>query len=104
VTRFQSTIRHGGRVRWTHPDLCPATELADLGYTLQFSIQFNFNTAGLALEKGLQKFKAKGLEALADLQTEEDAAAGGVSQHQDAPEVCRDESVADFGIGLSQRT
>jgi Isocitrate lyase len=77
VTRFQSTIRQGGRVRWTDPDLCPATELADLGYTLQFSIQFNFNRAGLALEKGLQKFKAKGLEALADLQIEEDAAAGG---------------------------
>ena len=51
--------------------------MADLGYTLQFPIRFNFNTAGLALEKGLQKFKAKGLEALADLQIEEDAAAGG---------------------------
>ncbi len=52
-------------------------QLADLGYTLQFSTLFNFRTAGLALEKGLQKFKAKGLEALADLQIEEDAAAGG---------------------------
>jgi hypothetical protein len=39
---------------------------------------FNFRTAGLALEKALQKFKAKGLEALADLQIEEDAAAGGI--------------------------
>jgi isocitrate lyase len=52
-------------------------QLADLGYTLQFSTLFNFRTAGLALEKGLQKFKAKGLEALADLQIEEDAAIGG---------------------------
>jgi isocitrate lyase len=51
--------------------------LADLGYTLQFSTLFNFNTAGIALGKGLQKFKAKGLEALAELQIEEDAAAGG---------------------------
>ncbi len=52
-------------------------QLADLGYTLQFSTLFNFRTAGLALEKGLQKFKTKGLEALADLQIEEDAALGG---------------------------
>jgi isocitrate lyase len=53
-------------------------QLADLGYTLQFSTLFNFRTAGLALEKGLQKFWAKGLEALADLQIEEDAAAVGM--------------------------
>jgi isocitrate lyase len=52
-------------------------ELADLGYTLQFSTLFNFRTAGLALDKGLRKFAAKGLEALADLQNEEDEAAGG---------------------------
>jgi hypothetical protein len=42
-------------------------QLAYLGYTLQFSTLFNFRTAGLALEKGLRKFKAKRLEALADL-------------------------------------
>lgn len=52
-------------------------QLADLGYTLQFSTLFNFRTAGLALDKGLRKFAAKGLEALADLQIEEDEAAGG---------------------------
>lgn len=52
-------------------------QLADLGYTLQFSTLFNFRTAGLALDKGLRKFAAKGLEALADLQNEEDEAAGG---------------------------
>jgi isocitrate lyase len=52
-------------------------ELADLGYTLQFSTLFNFRTAGLALDKGLRKFAAKGLEALADLQNEEDEAQGG---------------------------
>lgn len=52
-------------------------QLADLGYTLQFSTLFNFRTAGLALDKGLRKFAAKGLDALADLQIEEDEAAGG---------------------------
>jgi len=52
-------------------------QLADLGYTLQFSTLFNFRTAGLALDKGLRKFAARGLEALADLQNEEDEAAGG---------------------------
>src|SRR5918998_1698461 len=48
-------------------------QLADLGFTLQFSTLFNFRTAGLALEKGLRKFGEAGLEALADLQIEEDA-------------------------------
>jgi isocitrate lyase len=52
-------------------------QLADLGYTLQFSTLFNFRTVGLALDKGLRKFVAKGLDALADLQNEEDEAAGG---------------------------
>ena len=52
-------------------------QLADLGYTLQFSTLFNFRTAGLALDKGLRKFAAKGLDALADLQIEEDEAPGG---------------------------
>lgn len=52
-------------------------QLADLGYTLQFSTLFNFRTAGLALDKGLRKFAAHGLEALADLQLEEEAAPGG---------------------------
>lgn len=50
-------------------------QLADLGFTLQFSTLFNFRTAGLALEKGLRKFASKGLDALADLQIEEDAEA-----------------------------
>jgi len=47
-------------------------QLADLGYTLQFSTLFNFRTVGLALDKGLRKFKESGLDALADLQIEED--------------------------------
>jgi isocitrate lyase len=52
-------------------------QLADLGFTLQFSTLFNFRTAGMALEKGLKKFLGSGLDALADLQIEEDEAAGG---------------------------
>jgi isocitrate lyase len=48
-------------------------QLADLGFILQFSTLFNFRTAGMALEKGLRKFLASGLDALADLQIEEDA-------------------------------
>jgi isocitrate lyase len=47
-------------------------QLADLGFTLQFSTLFNFRTAGLALEKGLRKFLQSGLDALADLQIEEE--------------------------------
>lgn len=47
-------------------------QLAELGFTLQFSTLFNFRTVGLALEKGLRKFLAHGLDALADLQIEED--------------------------------
>ena len=52
-------------------------QLADLGYTLQFSTLFNFRTVGLALDKGLRKFKESGLDALADLQIQEDSAEGG---------------------------
>ncbi len=52
-------------------------QLADLGYTLQFSTLFNFRTVGLALDKGLRKFKDSGLNALAELQIQEDEAAGG---------------------------
>jgi isocitrate lyase len=48
-------------------------QLADLGFTLQFSTLFNFRTAGMALEKGLRKFLNSGIDALADLQIEEDA-------------------------------
>jgi isocitrate lyase len=48
-------------------------QLADLGFTLQFSTLFNFRTAGMALEKGLTKFLKSGIDALADLQIEEDA-------------------------------
>ena len=48
-------------------------QLADLGFILQFSTLFNFRTAGMALEKGLRKFLKSGIEALADLQIEEDA-------------------------------
>jgi isocitrate lyase len=47
-------------------------QLADLGYTLQFSTLFNFRTAGMAMEKGLRKFLRSGIDALADLQNEED--------------------------------
>ena len=52
-------------------------QLADLGFTLQFSTLFNFRTAGMAMEKGLRKFLRSGIDALADLQIEEDEAAGG---------------------------
>ncbi|MEP6573598.1 MAG: isocitrate lyase/phosphoenolpyruvate mutase family protein [Gemmatimonadota bacterium] len=52
-------------------------QLADLGYILQFSTLFNFRTAGMALEKGLKKFLTNGIDALADLQNEEDDAPGG---------------------------
>jgi isocitrate lyase len=52
-------------------------QLADLGFTLQFSTLFNFRTAGMALERGLRKFLKSGLDALADLQIEEDEAQGG---------------------------
>jgi isocitrate lyase len=52
-------------------------QLADLGFTLQFSTLFNFRTAGMALERGLKKFLNAGIDALADLQNEEDEASGG---------------------------
>lgn len=52
-------------------------QLADLGFVLQFSTLFNFRTAGMALERGLKKFLTGGLDALADLQNEEDEASGG---------------------------
>ncbi|HET8623225.1 MAG TPA: isocitrate lyase/phosphoenolpyruvate mutase family protein [Gemmatimonadales bacterium] len=52
-------------------------QLADLGFTLQFSTLFNFRTAGMALERGLRKFLTSGIEALADLQIEEEELAGG---------------------------
>ena len=52
-------------------------QLAELGFTLQFSTLFNFRTAGMALERGLKKFLNTGIEALADLQNEEDEAPGG---------------------------
>jgi isocitrate lyase len=48
-------------------------QLGDLGFTLQFSTLFNFRTAGMALEKGLRKFLHSGIDALADLQIEEDS-------------------------------
>ena len=47
-------------------------QLGALGYTLQFSTLFNFRTAGMAMEKGLRKFLKSGIDALADLQIEED--------------------------------
>jgi isocitrate lyase len=52
-------------------------QLGELGFTLQFSTLFNFRTAGMALEKGLKKFLNSGIDALADLQNEEDEASGG---------------------------
>ena len=52
-------------------------QLADLGFTLQFSTLFNFRTAGMALERGLRKFLASGIDALADLQIEEEELPGG---------------------------
>jgi isocitrate lyase len=48
-------------------------QLGDLGFILQFSTLFNFRTAGMALEKGLRKFLHSGIDALADLQIEEDS-------------------------------
>ncbi|HET8649660.1 MAG TPA: isocitrate lyase/phosphoenolpyruvate mutase family protein [Gemmatimonadales bacterium] len=58
-------------------ELITNQQLADLGYVLQFSTLFNFRTAGMALEQGLRKFLDSGLEALADLQNDEDELAGG---------------------------
>ncbi|MFN2433441.1 MAG: isocitrate lyase/PEP mutase family protein [Gemmatimonadota bacterium] len=52
-------------------------QLADLGYTLQFSTLFCFRTAGMALERGLREFREGGLDALADLQNREDEEPGG---------------------------
>ena len=52
-------------------------QLADIGFTLQFSTLFNFRTAGMALERGLRKFLTSGIDALADLQIEEDELPGG---------------------------
>jgi isocitrate lyase len=52
-------------------------QLADLGFILQFSTLFNFRTAGMALERGLRKFLNSGIDALADLQIEEDELPGG---------------------------
>jgi isocitrate lyase len=52
-------------------------QLADLGFILQFSTLFNFRTAGMAMEKGLRKFLKSGIDALADLQLEEDELQGG---------------------------
>ncbi|HEY8259098.1 MAG TPA: isocitrate lyase/phosphoenolpyruvate mutase family protein [Gemmatimonadales bacterium] len=52
-------------------------QLADLGFILQFSTLFNFRTAGMAMEKGLRKFLKSGIEALADLQIEEDEHTSG---------------------------
>jgi isocitrate lyase len=46
--------------------------LGELGFTLQFSTLFNFRTAGMAMERGLRKFLKSGIDALADLQIEED--------------------------------
>jgi len=51
-------------------------QLGELGFTLQFSTLFNFRTAGMALEKGLRKFLTSGIDALADLQIEEDESTG----------------------------
>jgi isocitrate lyase len=51
-------------------------QLGELGFTLQFSTLFNFRTAGMAMEKGLRKFLKSGIDALADLQIEEDETAG----------------------------
>jgi isocitrate lyase len=50
-------------------------QLGELGFTLQFSTLFNFRTAGMAMEKGLRKFLKSGIDALADLQIEEDESA-----------------------------
>ncbi|HXE57875.1 MAG TPA: isocitrate lyase/phosphoenolpyruvate mutase family protein [Gemmatimonadales bacterium] len=52
-------------------------QLADLGYVLQFSTLFNFRTAGMAMETRLRRFLANGLDALADLQIEEEELPGG---------------------------
>jgi isocitrate lyase len=46
-------------------------ELGALGYALQFSTLLAFRTVGMALEASLKGFRAKGLDALADLQLAE---------------------------------
>ncbi len=58
-------------------ELITNQQLGDLGFTLQFSTLFNFRTAGMALERGLRKFLNGGIDALADLQIEEDEMPGG---------------------------
>ena len=78
-------------------------QLGDLGFILQFSTLFNFRTAGMALEKGLRKFLKSGIDALADLQIEEDEQVGTPPIDQDAPEVRRHEPVADSGAGVERR-
>ncbi|MBI4347083.1 MAG: isocitrate lyase/phosphoenolpyruvate mutase family protein [Elusimicrobia bacterium] len=49
--------------------------LGELGYALQFSTLLAFRSAGMALEQYLRAFRQEGLEALADLQINETAAA-----------------------------
>jgi isocitrate lyase len=51
-------------------------QLADLGYTLQFSTLFNFRTVGLALDKGLRKFAYSGAEPGGPAALEEEEAEG----------------------------
>ena len=46
-------------------------KLGVLGYTLQFSTLLAFRTVGMALESSLKGFRARGIEALADLQLAE---------------------------------
>ena len=46
-------------------------QLGKLGFVLQFSTLLAFRTVGMALEHSLQAFRARGLDALADLQQAE---------------------------------
>mgnify|MGYP001619351353 FL=1 len=46
-------------------------QLGKIGFTLQFSTLLAFRTVGMALENSLKGFRARGLDALADLQLSE---------------------------------
>ena len=77
-------------------------QLGELGFTLQFSTLFNFRTAGMALEKGLQEVPEQ-----RDRRPGRSAERGGrgarrFSLDQDAPEVRRHESLADPGAGAER--
>lgn len=67
---------HWGRAKKEGRILSNA-QLGRMGYALQFSTLLAFRTAGMALETWLKGFRARGLDALADLQLVELASLDG---------------------------